>query len=446
METIDNKIEKRRSTFAILFYINRTKIRKDGTCQLLCRMSIDAESEQIGTKISVDPAIWEPEEGKASGKSRNALEVNRAIDELTKTITRHYRQLQKSLGFVTALLVKNAVKGIAQKPLTLIKLFEEHNEEYKARVGIDRVIETYEYYVRSCELLGKFIMQEYKTEDVMLKSLNMAFLDAYDIWLRTERNMAQSTLSGHIINLKKMTTRAVNQGTLKRDPFLTYHPEQPPKVSRHQELDQLKELMKCHIENRTLCRIRDWFVFSTFTGLAYADLKRLSTEHLKQADDGSWWIHIKRKKTSTDCPVRLLEIPLKIIEKYRHERKGDRIFNVYDRGYLNKKLHEVEALCGIDYITFHMARHNFGTHVTLSMGVPIETVSRMMGHKSITTTQIYAHVTDKKVDEDMKLLKQRTTATQKVSLYEDEALRANIRYPKGKRMKENNQPLEKEAI
>lgn len=445
MKTIDNKIEKRRSTFAILFYINRTKIRKNGTCQLLCRISIDAESEQVGTKISVDPTIWEPEEGKASGKSRNALEVNSAIDKLTEKITGHYKQLQKNLGFVTAELVKNAVKGIAQKPLTLIKLFEEHNDEYKARVGVDRVKETYEYYVRSCALLGKFVMKEYKTEDVMLKSLNMAFLDAYDIWLRTERDMAQSTLSGHIINLKKMSARAVSQGTLKRDPFLTYHPEQPAKVSRHQKLDHLKRLMQCRIENHTLCRIRDWFVFSTFTGLAYADLKRLSTEHLKQADDGSWWIHIKRKKTQTDSPIRLLEIPLKIIEKYCHERMGDKIFNVYSRNYLYKRLHELEELCGIDYITFHKARHNFGTHITLSLGVPIESVSRMMGHKSITTTQIYAQVTDKKVDEDMKRLKARTVSD-KVSLYEDETLRTGIRYPVGKRVKQSNQPLDKVAI
>ncbi|HBX46371.1 site-specific integrase [Limibacterium fermenti] len=445
METMNNKQEKRRSTFAVLFYINRTKTRQDGTCQLLCRISIDAESEQVGTKISVDPDIWEPQEGKAAGKSRNALEVNKAIEKLTEKITGHYKQIQESLGFVTAELVKNALKGIAQKPLTLMKLFDEHNREFKKRVGVDRVKETYEYYLRSYSLLSEFLMKEYKTEDVMLKSLNMSFMDAYDLWLRTDKGMAQSTLSGHIIILKKMTSRAVSQGTLKRDPFMAFHPEQPSKVSRHSKLEDLERLMQCRIENRTLCRIRDWFVFSTFTGLAYADLKRLSTEHLRQAGDGSWWIHIKRKKTQTDCPIRLLEIPLQIIEKYRPERTGDRIFNIYSRTYVCKMIHGLEEACGIGRITFHQSRHNFGTHVTLSQGVPIETVSRMMGHKSITTTQIYAQVTDTKVDEDMKRLKARTVSD-KVSLYEDETLRAGIRYPVEKKASINTQPLNNVSV
>ena len=132
----DNQNTKRRSTFAILFYINRTKVRKDGMCQLLCKVSIDAEWEQIGTKVSVNPAIWNPEKGRADGRSENAVTVNRAIDELTKEITGHYNHIKKSLGFVTAELVKNAVKGIGQKPVTLLALFREHNEEFKKRVGV----------------------------------------------------------------------------------------------------------------------------------------------------------------------------------------------------------------------------------------------------------------------------------------------------------------------
>ena len=152
-----NQNTKRRSTFAILFYINRTKVRKDGMCQLLCKVSIDAEWEQIGTKISVNPAIWNPEKGRADGRSENAVTVNRAIDELTKEITGHYNHIKKSLGFVTAELVKNAVKGIGQKPVTLLALFLEHNEEFKKRVGVDRIKEIYDCYQRSYMHLAAFI-------------------------------------------------------------------------------------------------------------------------------------------------------------------------------------------------------------------------------------------------------------------------------------------------
>lgn len=148
-QNIEKQNTKRRSTFAVLFYINRTKIRKDGMCQLLCKVSIDAEWAQIGTKVSVNPAIWNPEKGRADGRSENAVTVNRAIDDLTSEIAGHYDRIKNSLGFITAELVKNAVKGIGQKPLTLLALFREHNEEFKKRVGIDRIRETYESYQRS---------------------------------------------------------------------------------------------------------------------------------------------------------------------------------------------------------------------------------------------------------------------------------------------------------
>jgi len=430
--------EKHRSTFAVLFYINRTKIRKDGMCQLLCKISIDAESEQIGTKVSVDPTLWNPETGRAKGKSRNAQEVNRAIDLLTEKINTHYAEIRKSLGFVTAELVKNALKGHTQKAHTLMKLFEEHNDEFKNRIGIDRVMETHRCYLRTYALLLDFLQKKYEVDDISLKNLNLTFMDEFDFFLRKDYQMKQKTISDHIITLKKMTRRAVSQGTLRRDPFMTYHPEQPAKKSHHQKIEDLQRIMQCNIENPTLQRIRDWFVFSTFTGLAYTDLKRFSVEHLKQAEDGSWWIHIERRKTKTECHIRLLEIPLQIIEKYRHERKSNLIFNLYDRGYTCKLIHKLEKICGIGRITFHVARHNFGTHITLSQGVPIETVSRMMGHTSITTTQIYAKVTDTKVEEDMKRLKERT-AEKEIRLHEDEKLRAAIRFPRKNKKREMNQ-------
>ena len=433
METNQNKPlsgrNKRRSTFAVLFYINRTKIRKDGMCQLLCRISIDADWEQVGTKVAVNPTLWNPATGRADGRSRNAMDVNSAIDQLTEKINNLYLEMQTKLGFVTAELVKNAMKGIAQKPLTLIKLFEEHNAEFASRVGVDRNKEALDIYKVSCKHLSAFIRKKYNTDDVSLRSLNLEFFDGFDLFLRTDKGLQQKTIHQHMYNLKKMTKRAVSQGTLRRDPFINLFPKLPPLRSRHLKEDELKRLMECKIEDPTLQRVRDWFVFSTFTGLALADLRLLSVEHLKQAEDGSWWIHIKRKKTGTDSTIRLLEIPLRIIEKYRHERKGELIFNIYYRNKVYALIKRVGKLCGIDTITFHKARHNFGTHITLSMGVPIETVSRMMGHKNITTTQIYAKVTDKKVAEDMKRLKSRTAGS-KVVLHEDEALRSSMRYPK----------------
>ena len=366
----ENQNTKRRSTFAVLFYINRTKVRKDGMCQLLCKVSIDAEWVQIGTKVSVNPNIWNPEKGRADGRSENAVTVNRAIDDLTNEITGHYLRIKNSLGFITAELVKNAVKGIGQKPLTLLALFREHNEEFKKRVGIDRIQETYDSYQRSYKHLSAFIQKKKGVEDVTLRSLDRVFYDDFELFLRTDRNLKPKSVHEHLYRLKKLTMRAVSQGTLR--PQLQF--------------------------------VRDMFIFSTFTGLAYADLKKLSTNDITQAEDGTWWIHIHRQKTDTLSSVRLLDIPLQIIEKYRSQRTGDKVFNVYERGYFIVLTRELGKVYGFD-LTFHQARHNFGTHITLSLGVPIETVSRMMGHTSISTTQIYAQVTDTKVDEDMKKLR-----------------------------------------
>lgn len=403
-ENTDNRNIRRRSTFAVLFYINRTKTRRDGTCQLLCKVSIDAECEQIGTKVSVNPAIWNPEKGRADGRSENAVTVNRAIDELSREITGHYHRIRNSLGFITAELVKNAVKGTARKPLTLLALFREHNEEFKKRVGIDRIQATYDSYMRSYKHLSAFIHERKGVEDVTLRSLDRVFYDDFEIFLRSDRKLKPKTVHEHLYRLKKLTMRAVSQGTLRRDPYCRLHPELPERKSRHMRLEDLRTLMTTPVEKPQLQFVRDMFIFSTFTGLAYADLKRLSDKDIARDGDGTWWIHIRRQKTGTSSSVRLLDIPLRIIEKYRPQRTGDKVFNIYTRRYLISLTRELGRAYGFD-LTFHQARHNFGTHVTLSLGVPIETVSRMMGHTSISTTQIYAHVTDTKVDEDMKRLR-----------------------------------------
>lgn len=261
----ENTKKKKRSTFAILFYINRTKIRRDGMCQLLCRLSIDGENEQIGTKVSVNPAIWEPGEGesggRAAGKSRNALEVNKAIGLLTGKINGHYNRILESQGFVTAELVKNALKGVAQKPVTLMKLFEEHNEEFKKRVGVDRKKEAYDIYVVSYNHLLAFIRKQYDADDVSLRSLDLNFYEAYDLFLRTDRGLQQKTVHQHLYNFKKITKRAFNQGTLRRDPYMKLFPELPPLKSRHLKLEDLEKLMRHRFNRPNLCLARDMFVF-----------------------------------------------------------------------------------------------------------------------------------------------------------------------------------------
>ena len=427
-----------RSTFSVMFYINKTKIKKTGMCQVLGRITVDTGVAQIGTKVEIAPDLWDGKAGRAIGKSKQSLQVNRTIDLLFEKISAHYGDLVDNRGFVTAEMVKNTLNGIGRKQETLLKLFEEHNEEFAKRIGVNRVKETLEHYQRGYTLLKMFIEEKCEAEDVTLRSLTITFIDSFDLWLRVDRLMAQSTISGHLINLKKIVRRAVSQGTIKRDPFITFIPEQPPGKCRHLKTEEIDKLMEVHIDDKhpKVRHTRDMFIFSTFTGLAHSDLKNLSEKHLITEKDGSLWIRINRQKTGTESNIRLLDIPKQIIERYRHERKGDRIFNVATIANMCNHFRKLEKLCGIEHITFHMARHNFGTHITLAQGVPIETVSRMMGHSSISTTQIYAKITDKKLHEDGKRLSGRITG--KYNIFEDEQMPIGIKLNDSFRLNDNS--------
>ncbi|KAA6326581.1 Tyrosine recombinase XerC [termite gut metagenome] len=443
MEKKNNIQAKRRSTYSVMFYINKTKIKKNGMCQVLGRISVDSNTAQIGAKVEISPDLWDAKAGHAIGKSKQSSLVNRTIERLAEKINGYYEELIDKQAFVNAEMIKNALKGIGRKPETLLKLFEEHNEEFAKRIGINRVKESLLGYERTHALLKIFLKEKQDVEDVTLRSLTITFIDAFDLYLRVDRLYSQNTIAGHLINLKKVARRAVSQGTIKRDPFVTFNPEQPAKKCRHLKAEEIDKLMKVHIDDKRIRYTRDMFVFSCFTGLVHVDLKNLKEENLITAEDGSLWIKINRHKTGTESNIRLLDIPRQIIEKYKHERKNDKVFNVCTMSNIGNHFRKLEKMCGIEHITFHMARHNFGTHITLSQGVPIETVSRMMGHSSITTTQLYAQITSKKVDEDMKCLSDRITG--KYSMFEDELMPVGISLNQNFKLNDNTvNPYKKE--
>jgi len=421
----DSLNKKRRSTFTVLFYVNRDKVKQNGLCPVMGRITIDTKVAQFSTKTDIDSTLWDTKTGRAIGKSSQSILVNRAIDHLTQEINKFYTELVDKQGYVTAELVKNALYGIGRKQEMLLKLFNEHNQEFKLRVGVNRVEDTYSSYLRSYRHLFNFISQKYGIEDIALDKLNLNFIDAYDFYLRVDRQMKQSTIVGHLIILKKMIRRAIHQGILNRDPFVNYIVEQPEKQCRHLKSEEIDKIMQIHIASKKVCHTRDMFIFCCFTGLAYSDIRNLSKGNITTQLDGSLWISIKRQKMKGECNIRLLDIPKQIIDKYKDDRKSDKVFNMISLNCICKNLEKIAVLCGIEHITFHMARHNFGTHITLSQGVPIETVSRMMGHRSIATTQIYAKITNKKVNEDMKLLSERIT--DKYAVFEDKTMPIGIK-------------------
>ncbi len=402
---MEKNTKAKRSTFAVLFYLNTSKHRKDDTCPVVGRITVDANSVQFSTKINLSSADWDAKKGRAKKERKELSEINRTLDRLEKQVKAHYSRILETEGYVTAERVKNALHGVGEKASNLLQLFEEHNTEFEKRVGVNRVYDTYYSYLLTFKHLSNFIRLKYNSEDVLLISLTHKFINDFDFYLRVDRQMQASTVLGHMISLKKVITRAINQGTLRRNPFMNYVAEQPLKKYRHLTEEEYQKILTTPIASKRYSRTRGWFVFSSFTGLSYADMCALSVDNLITEQDGSTWIKIPRQKTGTVCSIKLLSIPWMIIEKYKDERKTDKVFNMISLSNICINLKEIAKLCGIERnLTYHMSRHTYATQTCISQGVPIETVSKLMGHSSIQTTQIYAKITNQKVNEDMKKL------------------------------------------
>ncbi|WP_229058514.1 MULTISPECIES: site-specific integrase [Parabacteroides] len=401
---------KTRSTFAVLFYIDKSKAKKKskGLCTITGRITIDTEIARFSTKMDVNPEIWDAQTGRVIGKGKEVTKINRTLDNLEQEIQSHYDRLVLEDGYVTAEAVKNALNGIGKKATGLLELFREHNEEFKFRVGVNRVKDTYEHYLHSYRILENFLWVRFQIKDIALNQLTHSFIDAYDFHLRVDKRMNSNTVLNHTIPLRKMIRRAISQDIIKRDPFVNYVAEKPLKQRRHLTMDEFQKLLTTPITEKHLERCRDMFLFACFSGMAYADVCNLSEKHITQDDNGVMWIRIERQKTKSECRIRLLNVPIQIMEKYKHERTDDKIFKLKTLKTIDENLKIIAQKCGIESrLCYHMGRHTYATQVCISQGVPIETLCKMMGHRSVQTTQIYAKITNQKVNEDMKILSSR---------------------------------------
>ena len=389
-----------RSTFKLLFYINRQKVKKNGKCPVMGRITLDGKVSQYSTGLEVEPAYWDADTGRASTdgrkesldceKKKELVRLNDALSALEAKAHAAYKENVDSYGFVSAEIIKNAVTGKSQVKETLLALMDEHNEEYAKRVGIDRTRHSYVRYLTTRKHIHNFMKYKYNMEDMPLRSLTMRFMTDFTFYLSTVLRLKVSAYNDYLSLLHKMTRLALKKHILKRDPFAG-HIEKVPVNHRYLTGEQFEKLLKAKLPTYRLCHTRDLFVFSTFTGIGRADLANLTEDNIITKEDGSKWIHIARQKPKAECHIKLLDIPLRIIEKYRGEGKDGKLFYVPITGNLNRSLKMIAEQCGLDcHLTYYQSRHSFATLICLNNGVPIESISKMMGHSSIRTTQIYA--------------------------------------------------------
>ena len=390
-----------RSTFKVLFFLKRDKQKKDGSVPVYCRITIDGKEARFGMKKDIDPKLWNIKEGKATGKSAESSEINALLEKTKAGIHKIYRDVQERENAVSAEKVKNIFLGIDSKQYMLMKAFDEHVEEKFNLIGKRIVKSTYYRYYYLRIRLSEFLLEKYHLSDIPLREINYQFIRDFEIYLLTVRGNKQSTIAQYLINLKKIVELAYKNEWIFRNPFINYKIEDEKSERGYLTQREVEILMNWKLDKK-LERTRDVFIFCCFTGLSYIDVFKLTREQIQLSIDGQQWIMGKREKTDVDYFIPMMEIPKKILEKYKsHIFKDGKLLPVKVSLTVNRHLKEIAEICGIKkHLTFHLSRHTFAT-LTMSKGVSLESVSKMLGHKNIQTTQIYAKMTTEKVGRDM---------------------------------------------
>lgn len=393
------------STFKILFYLRKNYLNKEGKAGIMIRLTVNGEVSQFSSKLDTEPDMWDVRTGRVAGNSMKARQLNGLLDNMQTSLRNHYYEIEKRESYVTAEKVRNAFLGIETKQRTLLELFKKQNDDARKLVGISKTPATLAKYDRCYRRMEEFIMYQYKLSDIALKEINHMFITDFETYLRSVSKCNENTTAKFMQTFRMIVIIAKNNGWIFTDPFANYK-IRLKRVDRGYLTDaELQKIMKKKFPTKRLEQVRDVFLFSCYTGLSYVDVKDLKASEICTLFDGKLWIMKHRQKTDTPVNVPLLKIPLAILKKYEGQLPKGELLPVLSNQKLNSYLKEIGDLCGINKnITFHLARHTFATTTTLSKGVPIETVSKMLGHTNIETTQIYARITNEKIRKDMSLL------------------------------------------
>ena len=388
-----------RSTFKVLFYVNGSK-EKNGIVPIMGRVTINGSVAQFSCKQTIPKTLWDVKGNRAKGKSAEAREINLALDNIKAQIIKHYQRISDREAYVTAEMVRNAYQGIGSEYETLLGAFDKDNITFQKRVGTDRVKGTYLARVRARNHVAAFIKANYKRSDLSMLELTPDFIKEFAVFLSTDRGLQNGSIWTNCMWLKGVVMRAHFNGLIPRNPFAQFHISPNIKEREYLTEDELKTLMTHEFADSKLSYIRDIFVFASFTALSFVDIKELTTDDIVEVN-GDKWIISKRHKTKIPFQVKLLDIPLQIIKRYEPFQTDKSIFPNLNYWSICKPLKKMIKECGIrKAISFHCSRHGFAT-LALSKGMPIESVSRVVGHTNIVTTQLYAKITTQKIDHDL---------------------------------------------
>ena len=393
-----------KSIFRVVFYLRSNYVNKEGKTSVMLRIYLNNERLSLGsTGISVKSSQWDKEKERIKGRTTEALNTNLQLDNIASELQSIFRRIEMS-DVVSLERIKSEFLGKKEEIDTLMQLFEKHNGDVAKQVGVSVGKATLQKYNVCKRHFSEFLEKQYKRSDLKLTELTYVVIREFDLYLRTEVGQNPNTATKTMKTFKTITLLGQKMGVLLHDPFMNHRFHIEP-VNRGFLTDE-EILLIAHkqINIPRLELIRDIFIFSCFTGLAYIDVSNLTPDHIVTLGDKQW-IMTQRQKTSVETNVLLLDIPKAIIAKYGGKTyRNGKLFPMLTNQKTNSYLKEIADICSIKKnLTFHLARHTFAT-MSLSKGVPMESVSKMLGHTNIRTTQIYARITNKKIEHDMEEL------------------------------------------
>ena len=373
----------------------------------MARITIDGTPKTLGTKLEINPNNWDLKYGRVEGKSAKALGINQKLDNIRARIDTLYEDMLKHEGFVTAQKLKLAFLGVGIMEDSLLKVFKKNNDDFgKMVVQGERSESTYYKYKIVYNHVAEFIKSRYHRDDMAFRELTCDFIREFDFFLRIDKKCTHNTVWVYTMPLYRVAEIAVKNGLIRKNPFEDYEIAMKENDRSYLLKENVESLLLHNPSKQNYEIVKDLFVFSCFTGLSYIDIKQLKSTNIQSFFDGHDWIISRRQKSDVASNVRLMEIPKRIIEKYKGTTRNDFIFpvptNKICNSHIGKLVQELEIVTE-QKVTFHTARHTFGT-MFLTEGVPLESLSKMMGHKNISTTQIYAKITSQKISKDMDLV------------------------------------------
>ncbi len=397
-----------KSTLRILFFVKGKCVKRNGKVPIQVRVTVDGDQVQFSVKQDVDPGIWDAKNGKAIGRSPEALRLNNFISTVHGNLTTRFNELTRYGEPTTAAILRDAFLGFDVKNDTLLKVFAAFNERHERLIGIEIAQSTFNKYDLTYRRLEEFLKVKKKANDIPLYKVNLDFVMDFENFLRVDYRLDTNSSEKLMRIFKRIMTIARKNGLIKIDPFGDYKLKKKKKDRGYLTHEELDSIINYKPTSERLEKVRDIFVFCCMTGLDYSGVATLTTDDMVTGFDDGTWILKDRAKTGVQAAIKLLSLPMQIISKYEPKRDGNRLLPVMSNAKYNQYLKELAGICGIGKrVTSHLARHTFATTVALANGVSIESLSKMLGHTKITTTQIYAKMLNSKVGADMDALAQR---------------------------------------